>query len=698
MKILLKTLHSKLKGMIYYFLSNSENPIVRSRAHNISLELEILPEDQLDGYTDGKIIHVGSAMRFMPGIVFHELGHLLYTWFKGSQLLVDSVKNSEGIPKELIYSKGSEYLYEKVQKELVDDKRFAGYFTKSVLHFSNIVEDSYLERTLLARYNVIFAKSLILVREYMWRTDIPTVKCLQEKVDAEEITSLKALFALFLTYGKYGKVKRDSDLELKLDIIKDFKKFSSEYLKLIKENRKTERFKKTIYFVLEHLYDLIKEEYENVKEKEDEGNETPDSTGGSTKKSGDSESGEGESKPVPGETKSPRGASPFDDIDVDSDSDSSMESDTAEGEKRKKTTFDDEFEEAENPGLESGEGGRIDNSVEGIAEGKESSGLESEDDTDTEDIKKSESAMDDFIKRIEALAKEEEKKSAAASTEKESVLSDDKISGAISDSSGAHNGIKSVIREGTPDKNSYDKIYNTVSKYISDISKRLKSLFDTLDKNYTKRGLWYGGRLDFRTAHRPDIGFYQRDVVSDPKADLALFILIDESGSMSYGNRIPAATRATVLLDAVATNINIPCAVYGHTETSRVELLKYRDFDDKEDKKYLFPNISARSNNRDGFALKFALEKLKARKEEKKLLIIISDGQPAACCYGGQSAIRDMQSIISSYKDIQVLAAAIGGDKDVIHDIYGSKRFLDCSDLSVMGEKLVKVLQKASLK
>lgn len=695
-KSLIKAFHDRLSGIIYYMLSSFPSAHVRLKADVVRLKLELAedPKD-LEGYTDGSLIFAKSINRFLPGLVMHELGHILFTWFRGNRLLVEGIKNGDGIHSDLIHKDLSSWTLGKIQDELQKDSKWANYFAKSFMNFSNIVEDGHLERLMLTVYSNVLSSSLVSLRDYMWNNDIPSVKELQEKVDSEEFTQLMATFALFLSYGKYGKVKRDSNAELSLDVIHDFRGYSDEYIKIVKTPNKVERYKLSLKFVLENIYDLIKEEYEKMLEKEEEskndGSPTPSSTGGSTEESEDAESG-AEGDPIPGSSKAPTGHSPFEDSDIEED----MSSGSSDGpdEERHEAIYDEGYsEDSEVPKMDSNEGGRIDNSVEGMAS---SEGLGEND----ESVEQAEKDMDDFIERIEELARKEELNAKADDESKESTgdITDTKITGVIAMDSGAHNGVSASIRIARDEESAYERVFQTVEYFVKDTSKRLKAIFESLKRDYTKKGLWYGGRINTRRAYRPDVGFYERKIVSDPRSDLALFIMVDESGSMSSRDRIPAAVRATVLLDAVAREIDVPCAIYGHTEELNVVFYKYRDFDDPESRKYSLPSISARANNRDGYALKFAYEKLRNRKEEKKLLIIISDGQPAANCYGGQSAIRDMQSIIASYKDINVVAAAIGNDQQVIEEIYGSKNFLDCSDLSTLGDKLVKILQKASFR
>ena len=69
------------------------------------------------------------------------------------------------------------------------------------------------------------------------------------------------------------------------------------------------------------------------------------------------------------------------------------------------------------------------------------------------------------------------------------------------------------------------------------------------------------------------------------------------------------------------------------------------------------------------------------RPETVKLLILISDGQPAACGYHGTEAEADLRGIKKEYtnKGIRMFAAAIGDDKPNIQRIYGDG-FLDLTN------------------
>lgn len=83
------------------------------------------------------------------------------------------------------------------------------------------------------------------------------------------------------------------------------------------------------------------------------------------------------------------------------------------------------------------------------------------------------------------------------------------------------------------------------------------------------------------------------------------------------------------------------------------------------------------------------------RSEDVKILILISDGQPAHSGYSGTAAEEDLRGIKQEYqkKGILFIAAAIGDDKNNIERIYGNS-FLDITDLAQIPIKLTSVIKK----
>lgn len=129
--------------------------------------------------------------------------------------------------------------------------------------------------------------------------------------------------------------------------------------------------------------------------------------------------------------------------------------------------------------------------------------------------------------------------------------------------------------------------------------------------------------------------------------ELAVGLLVDESGSMCSGDRCTYARAAAIILHDFCDSLDIPIMVYGHSTDGRgVALYSYAEFDGFDsDDRYWLMDIGARSNNRDGAALRFVAERLSKRPEAVKLLILVSDGQPADTGYDGTAAEEDLRGI-----------------------------------------------------
>jgi hypothetical protein len=262
----------------------------------------------------------------------------------------------------------------------------------------------------------------------------------------------------------------------------------------------------------------------------------------------------------------------------------------------------------------------------------------------------------------------------------------------------AHRGVHvNVNRMGYVDP-VYMAAYQKVAPPLLLISKRLQKQVSQILKDYREGGkldnLPMGKRINVRNAVRNDGRlFYKRKLPHD-RTDIAVAILNDESGSMSSANRITHARSASIILHDFCKGLCIPAAIYGHTELDDVELYAYAEFDSIDNKdQYRLMDMSARGGNRDGAALRYVAERLMTRPEAIKLLIVISDGQPAADNYYGTEAEADLRGIKKEYsaKGIQMFAAAIGSDKPNIQRIYGDG-FLDITDLEKLPVNLGRLI------
>lgn len=265
----------------------------------------------------------------------------------------------------------------------------------------------------------------------------------------------------------------------------------------------------------------------------------------------------------------------------------------------------------------------------------------------------------------------------------------------------AHTGVHVTINRIAYVPDSLKQSYQTVAPMLIRASKRLQKSIAPLLKEESEGGklknLQFGKRLDTRAMHHEDGTFFTRTRLPSEEQKLAVGLLVDESGSMSWGDRITHAKKTAIVLYDFCQSLQVPITIYGHSTGGRgVELYSYAEFDsiDTSDR-YRLMDMSARGGNRDGAALRFVAEHLAKRREKQKLLIIISDGQPADTGYYGTEAEADLRGIKKEYskKGIKLFAAAIGDDKENIKRIY-QDGFLDITKLEDLPKNMTLLVKQ----
>ena len=107
-------------------------------------------------------------------------------------------------------------------------------------------------------------------------------------------------------------------------------------------------------------------------------------------------------------------------------------------------------------------------------------------------------------------------------------------------------------------------------------------------------------------------------------------------------------------------------------------------------------NIKADNENRDGYSIRYATQLLMKQRNQYKVLIVISDGEPCANSYHS-NGIEDTKRAVSETrsKGIPVIGIAIGnGINDAKYiRMYGSD-YVPCKDVSALSTTLCRVLRK----
>lgn len=217
------------------------------------------------------------------------------------------------------------------------------------------------------------------------------------------------------------------------------------------------------------------------------------------------------------------------------------------------------------------------------------------------------------------------------------------------------------------------------------VKHNIAELTDTLRKSLTlraetqtvlsDRGMIVPSRL-WRIGRSSDAKIFQRELKADA-ADFVVDVLIDASGSqMSRQGEV--AIQAYIISEALS-NVEIPHRVMSFcTFWDYTILHRFRKYDDPRTENENIFNYVTSSNNRDGLAIKTAGHSLLQRQEEKKILIVLSDGRPYDVIvnrpnaknpqpYRGNTAISDTATEVRRLRnlDVSVLGVFAGKEKDL---------------------------------
>ena len=244
-------------------------------------------------------------------------------------------------------------------------------------------------------------------------------------------------------------------------------------------------------------------------------------------------------------------------------------------------------------------------------------------------------------------------------------------------------------------KEQYSKVAPPLLLISRRLQKSVSASLKDLREGAKLNGLLLGRRLSVRNLARNDGHYFYNNRLPD-SPDIAIALLIDESGSMSSNDRITYARATAIIIHDFCNKLKIPLTVYGHSAHygHDVDLYAYAEFDSVDgNDRYRLMDMSCHGCNRDGMPLRYVAERLMSRTEQVKLLILISDGQPNAEGYTGTAAEADLRGIKKEYerKGITLFAAAIGDDKDRLQHIY-KDGFLDITDLEKLPKNIARLI------
>ena len=705
-------------------------------AYNRRVNVRIVwePKNPEGAHTDNSLIWINAATPLVKakknrqeryemvcGLFAHELGHVLYTDFLSSQTHAAKTMDGGWYPERPVCAELSHRLnVDEIKEYRNQGSVYQTAFTRLSHHLHNVLEDGFIEEKMMNHFPGVLGANLKSLRESVWE-ETQTVAQLVEQ-EADERLKWRSILQMMLSYCLYGEIKYGEtaltderiqavfhsldDLDegltcadprvrwqmVNLIIVRNWR-YIKPYLEYCEENSKAAGG--DLAAMLDALFDAL-----NGSTSEGAGLTV------AVAENGTPALGRGEMRSAKRGMTAALAKPP------------AAEDDTEDDEKEAEAHEPKDDEEPAEAGGGAASSGRIGDDMDGACfknaseapdeplevTDKEGGRIplmqtdsvstpnrgEREYDTDYHGI-----GYDASAKEIEALLNRmAEERLETKRTSQLNELAQNIAYGNI------HEGVKMTVhRMSTIDDELRDR-YDEASPPLLAISKQLqRSITRQLQdqrRGGKQTGLYMGRRLDIHSLPRNDGRAFSKMSLPNETPELAIALLLDESGSMGCASRAIYARASAIILYDFCQSLGIPVMVYGHSTDTGVALYSYAEFDsiDKLDR-YRMMNISARGSNRDGAALRFVAEQLAKRPEDIRLLILVSDGQPADSGYYGTAAEEDLRGIKTEYrrKGICFIAAAIGEDKESTERIYGDS-FMDISDLHTLPIALTNAVKR----
>lgn len=660
------------------------------------------------------------------GMFAHELGHVLYTDFLGDQTHLNLLAQYKWFPRSPLLKTNADIRNEAAFWDYVKDSpenlEAVQYVASEI---SNVIEDGYIENRMLLNFPGTLGYGLESLREVHYEM-IPTVTQLIEEEDSGQGHIFGSILQNILSYVKYGEIKygdepiSDERIKTVFDLILDLDA-------ALMSNSAKERMNMTNY-ILVHCWEYIESYVELCKKQHQEAQASGATSSISEviagmfgSMAGSTMTGAGDSTPVAeahgghsGSATAAKRAKTQADANAAGNKDETENESESEDENAPPQTETEnqnngsESEDNAEDGLapiggnindgtkqdvSSSEGGRIPYHQTDTLSEPQGGTTEY---TENYEREKYDRAAADIERLLEKMAEKEACKELENARIKE--LRDVAQNISYGD---IHEGVNIRInRINSVDEQLVDQ-YNEIAAPLLAISKQLtRSVlrqFEDHRRGGKQTGLMMGRRLEVRALCRNDGKVFSKNALPNEIPHLSVGLLLDESGSMGSADRCTYARAAAIILYDFCESLDIPVMIYGHsTRSEDVNLYSYAEFEGFDnDDKYRLMDIHARGSNRDGAALRFVAEQLSKRSEDVKILILVSDGQPAHWGYSGTAAEEDLRGIKMEYqkKGVLFIAAAIGDDKDNIERIYGNS-FLDITNLAELPVKLTSVIKK----
>lgn len=671
------------------------------KTYDRNITATVIPKADFVACTDGDDIKISLNSEFVKaqetrqqkyyaiiGLILHECGHVLYTDFALLNKAILCLA-ANGIYPPITIS-------EELDAMLKDRK--GAMLIPVYKSLENCIEDGFIER-LVIKDVPGYGECLTKVRKmHMENSSILSYDASIKKAaeTGKELDRICMMLNMVLFYAKYSMDLTDG---IEDDLTDSFKDIQGIIDKAMKSYHAPDRMKQ-VNIVFDKIVKFI--DAEIGKESE----EKPDP------EMSDSKESEEESK---ADISSADGSTTDDEKEKEPESDESSTcgsaDDSADPEDTKEDSDDAKSRELSKKMEETLKGLEKDlKSMEDMSDHTRASSktVTAKDDGDLDSSEAAEDGEIDISHLEEKAAEEMISKEIHNRIEREMVRTQKDMYKTRKDK---YPGIMTYLQPDRYAKEEYEVYHQELDRIARRVKKNLDKVIKQRRRGDVKKGLYVGKQFDAPHAYRKDKRIFSQKILPENIPDMEVCVLVDCSGSMSSDDRMEQARNCAYITWQFCSEMQIPCSVYGHTtnwhpETHvKINCVAHPMNIDSDDGKRIFM-LRADADNRDGWAVNFCGEALTKSTATNKLLLIISDGLPAADGYYGPAAKRDIQDVVKKFKQKGIKIVTAGIDdcaldiKRVYQDGAQSKyaaKFLDYSDMSKLPQAFATLIKKELL-
>ena len=606
------------------------------KTYDRNITATVIPKADFVACTDGDDIKISLNSEFVKaqetrqqkyyaiiGLILHECGHVLYTDFALLNKAILCLA-ANGIYPPITIS-------EELDAMLKDRK--GAMLIPVYKSLENCIEDGFIER-LVIKDVPGYGECLIKVRKmHMEDSSILSYDASIKKAaeTGKELDRICMMLNMVLFYAKYSMDLTDG---IEDDLTDSFRDIQGIIDKAMKSYHAPDRMKQ-VNIVFDKIVKFIDAEIGKESEEKPDP-EMSDSKESEEESKADISSADGsatddEKEKVPEPVESSTSGSADDSADPEDTKEDSDDAKSLEVSKKMEETL---------KGLEKDLKSMEDMSDHTRASSKT---VTAKDDGDLDSFEAAEDGEMDISHLEEKAAEEMISKEIHNRIEREMVRTQKDMYKTRKDK---YPGIMTYLQPDRYAKEEYEVYHQELDRIARRVKKNLDKVIKQRRRGDVKKGLYVGKQFDAPHAYRKDKRIFSQKILPENIPDMEVCVLVDCSGSMSSNDRMEQARNCAYITWQFCSEMQIPCSVYGHTtnwhpETHvKINCVAHPMNIDSDDGKRIFM-LRADADNRDGWAVNFCGEALTKSTATNKLLLIISDGLPAADGYYGPAAKRD---------------------------------------------------------